>query len=559
MPTDALTLHALSSELNTCLTGARIDKIYQPESDEITLLIRTKDENKTLVLSANPTLPRIHFTKTKKENPVNAPAFCMLLRKYLTSARIILVELFNCDRIIRFTISSKSEMMDDMTLYLYFELMGRYSNLILTNQDDKILDVLRRVPLDMSHTRRLLPTFTYLPPVQEKISVFDREKTAHALQYSDNSEDGILSVLSGISRETTRELIYRANLADDFTTAFLDAVESFKNPKSPCVSVNKNGSAQDFFVEEYHSLVLPFRPADSLNDAIDKCYSDRDHDNRIKSKSKHLNQIVKNAITRIEKKLGVNLEKLKDCEKADEYRVKGELITANIYRIQKGAEGVILQNYYDDNKDIKITLDSTKTPSQNAQNYYRKYVKLKRTKESVVVMIEENRETLEYLKGIQYDLSQASKESDLKDIEETVISAGIITKKASNKKPVTKPSLPIKYLYEGVEILVGRNNLQNDRLTFKDSSKSDTWLHVKDYHGSHVIIKSPLVDQKLLLFACELAAFYSEVKSSTKIAVDYTRVKNVHRSPAKKPGLVIYTDFSTVLVDPNEHKDFIVK
>lgn len=559
MPSDALTLHALASELNACLLGARIDKIYQPESDEITLLLRTKEENKTLVLSANPSLPRIHFTKAKKDNPVNAPAFCMLLRKYLSGARIVFVELFNRDRIIRFSVSSKSEMMDDMTLYLYFELMGRYSNLILTNEDNKILDVLRRVPLDMSHTRRLLPTFSYAPPAQEKTSIFDTPALIHALEYSDKTEESILSLVSGISRETTSELVYRANNSPDFVKTFCDTVERFKSPSAPCVSLTKDGIASDFFPEKYNSIPTIFADTSSLNEAIDRCFSEKDHANRIKSKSKHLTQLVKNAISRAEKKLGVNTQKLGDCEKAEEFRIKGELITSNIYRIQKGSTGVILQNYYDDNKDIKITLDSTKTPSQNAQAYYKKYVKLKRTKETVSEMIEENKNTLTYLKSISYDLSTADSENDLKDIEQVLIDAGIINPKTNSKKSRQKPSLPIKYRYLDTEILVGRNNLQNDDLTFKIASKSDTWLHVKNYHGSHVLIRSHNPSDEVLLFACEVASYHSEAKTADKVDVDYTRIKYVHRSPLKKPGLVVYTDFSTIVVKPNEHKDFIVK
>ncbi|MBQ2714405.1 MAG: NFACT family protein [Clostridia bacterium] len=557
MPTDAITLCALARELNDCLAGGRIDKVYQPESDEITLLIRAKDENRTLVLSANPSLPRLHFTKTKKENPQNAPAFCMLLRKYLTSARILSVDLFNNDRIIRFTLTSKSEMMDDMTLRLYFELMGRYSNVILTLENDKILDVLRRVPLDMSHTRRLLPSFTYEPPKNDKISIFDKTALSHVLEYVDKTEEEILNKVSGISRESARELIFRASASNNFSQTFIQEVEKLSSPLNPCFSLDKNGSAQDFFSDPYLSSNKAFQKTESLNEAVDRCFADKDLSNRIKSKAKHLTQSVKSAVQRVEKKLGVNLQKLQDCERAEEYRIKGELITANIYRIQKGSEGVVLQNYYDENKDIKVSLDPTKTPSQNAQNYYKKYVKLKRTKETVVKMIEENREILDYLKCVSYDVESATRESDLKDIEETLVDAGIITKKVKGKKVVEKPSLPIKYLYKDTEILVGRNNLQNDRLTFKTALKSDTWLHVKNYHGSHVIVKGAELSPDVLQFSAELAAFYSEAKTADKVEVDYTKIKNVHRSPQKRLGLVLYTDFSSVVVKPNEHKEYI--
>lgn len=559
MPTDALTIYALARELNDKLSGARIDKIYQPEGDEITFLVRTNNENKTLVISANPAIPRIHFTGLKKDNPLNAPAFCMLLRKYLTSARILSVELFNHDRIIKFTISSKSEMMDDMTLYLYFELMGRYSNLIITNSDNKILDVLRRVPLDMSHTRRLLPSFTYAPPTQEKVSIFNQNELRHAIEFCDRSEDSVLSAVSGISRETARELIYRANLSgnSDFADSFIQETSNLLSTVKPCVSLNKNGVAQDFFVDKYLSQNCEFRDEKTLSDAIDNCYAEKDFEARLKTKSKHLTQVVKNAISRTEKKLGVNLDKLSDCEKAEEYRIKGELITANLYRIPKNSEGVILQNYYDDNKDIKIALDSTKTPSQNAQNYFRRYVKLKRTKETVLSMIEENKELLSYLKGISYFILSATAESDLKDIEENLVETGLIIRKQKDKKGQNKPSAPLKYVFEDTEIFVGRNNLQNEQLTFKSALKSDTWLHVKNYHGSHVIVRSGKeLSPELLLFSAELAAFYSEAKSADKVEVDYTKIKNVRHSPAKRLGLVIYTDFSSIIVKPNEHKNY---
>ena len=558
MPTDAITLHALARELNEDLCGARIDKIYQPEADEITLLLRVKDENKTLVVSANPSLPRIHFTSAKKENPLNAPAFCMLLRKYLTSARVLSVELFNNDRIIKFTLSSKSEMMDDMTLYLYFELMGRYTNLILTDDKDKILDVLRRVPLDMSHTRRLLPSFTYAPPTQDKVSVFDKTALLHAIEYTDHTEDSILSCISGLSRETARELVYRANKMEDFCTAFVDEVQNLLSSNAPCVSLSSSNTAQDFFVSKYLSLNREFSPCNSLNEAIDKCYSDKDREARLRSKSKHLLQTVKSAITRTEKKLGVNLDKLKDCEKAEEYRIKGELITANLYRIQKGSEGVILENYYDNNKEIKISLDSTKSPSQNAQNYFRRYVKLKRTKDTVIGMVEENRELLSYLKSVLYDLNSATRESDLKDVEETLIDSGIIQKKQKGSKTKSKPSAPLKYVFQDTEIYVGRNNLQNDLLTFKSALKSDTWLHVKNYHGSHVIVRSGReLSSEILQFCAELAGYYSEAKDADKVEIDYTKIKNVHRHPAKRMGLVTYTDFSSIVIKPCAHENYL--
>lgn len=561
MPSDVITLACLANELDKTLKGARIDKIYQPEEDEITMSVYTASGNKTLVISASPNLPRLHFTSQKKENPINAPAFCMLLRKHLTSSRIDSVELFGMDRNIRFTIKGKNEMADDTTLHLYVELMGRYSNVILTNESNKILDVLRRVPLDMSHTRKLLPTTTYSPACQEKISVLDTPNAIRALENTNRDFQEIMRVLSGFSKETLSELLFLTENSSDFAKDFINIVQEFIHNPNPCVALTPDGNATDFFCKPYLSINKPFSSFNSLSDAIDLCVTEKDTQSRIKAKSKRFLSLIKNAINRTEKKLGANLDKLKDCEKADELRIKGEILTAYLYQVQKGVSTVSLPNFYDENcSNIDISLDATKSPSQNAQNYFRRYTKLKRTKDTVIKMVAENRETLNYLQSILYDVENCKIESDLKDIEQNLLSTGLITKQKNTKIKNPKPGKPTKYVFEGIEIFVGRNNVQNEALTFDSALKTDTWFHVKDYHGSHVIVRSGKeLSENVIQFAGELASFYSSAKNSDKVDVDYTKIKNVKRSPQKRAGLVTYTDYSTVCVKPNEHKNYITE
>lgn len=560
MPSDVITLNALANELNVALKGARIDKIYQPEEDEITFSVYTQSGNKLLVFSASPNLPRLHFTKAKKENPLNAPSFCMLLRKHLVSARIESVELYAMDRNIRFVIHGKNEMSDDTVFHLYMEIMGRYSNLILTDKTDKILDVLRRVPLDQSHTRKLLPSLRYTSAEQNKVSILDKQNVINVLAETGPNPDEILRKCSGLSKETLLELLTLTENSNNFPQDFINEAYLMINEPEPCITVDKNGFPLDFYPRPFRSISSPFLTSKTLSDAIDSCVSEKDRLSRIKSKSKRFLNLVKNAITRTEKKLGANLDKLQDCEKAEDLKIKGEILTANLYRVPKGINSVTLPNFYDENNaNISIALDSTKSPSHNAQNYFRRYTKLKRTKDTVIQMVSENRETLNYLKSLLYDITSCERESDLKDIEENLIACGLIQRCMNTKQKSQKVGKPTKYIFENVEIFVGRNNIQNDALTFS-ASKSDTWLHVKNYHGSHVVVRSGKdLSSDILLFAAELAAYYSEARNSDKIDVDYTKIKNVRRSPSKKTGLVIYTDFSTICVKPNEHKNYITE
>ena len=550
MPADVITLACLANELDKTLKGARIDKIYQPEDDEITMSVYTTSGNKTLVISASPNLPRIHFTSLKKENPINAPAFCMLLRKHLISSRVEKVEIFGMDRNIRITLSGKNEMADDTTFYLYVELMGRYSNVILANSDNKILDVLRRVPLDMSHTRKLLPTMIYSPATQDKISILDTQNATLALQNINKDFQEIMRVLSGFSKETLTELLFLTENSANFSEDFIKLVQDFIQNPTPCVTLNQDESANDYFCKPYHSISKPFKSYQSLSDAIDLCITEKDTQSRIKTKSKRFLSLVKNAISRNEKKLGANLDKLKDCEKADELKVKGEVLTAYLYQVQKGANVVSLPNFYDENcQNIVIELDPTKSPSQNAQNYFRRYTKLKRTKDTVIKMVAENRQTLEYLQSMLYDIENCKIESDLKDIEQNLIAIGLVSKSKNPKIKQPKAGKPTKYLFDGAEIFVGRNNVQNDALTFNSALKTDTWFHVKNYHGSHVVVRSSKeLSPAVIQFAGELASFFSTAKNSDKVDVDYTKIKYVKRSPLQRAGLVVYTDFSTVCV-----------
>lgn len=567
MGSDLFALSALARELNDNLQGARIDKIQQPESDELRFFVRSKGKNQCLVVSCNAGAPRIHLTTSKKVSPQFAPNLCMLLRKYLLSATISDVSIYNYDRIMRIRFDAKTEMRDEATFYLFVEIMNRYSNIVFTDENLVILDAVKHLPLDVERNHVVLRGVPYSPVSQKKISyltdcfsVFDDFKGGDLHRFVQDN-------ISGFSGATIEELLLRANINSNVGTfgatereRLFKTIKDFASvatntpeiPLCPCIINNK-----EVYPIEYRSLENSdksnVKTFENMSDAYDALITDCDKDIRNKARLKSLATIAKHLRQKVEKNIAIDLQKLAECEDMDKFRLWGELIVNYIYLVKKGDEKLVCVNYYD-NSQVEIPLDLRLTPSKNSTAYYAKYNKLKRTKEFVSKKLEKDKDLLEYVKSIEDEIANLPYESDTSAIEQELEALGGGKKKSSkNKVRKEKAEPPYVYFVDGFYIYRGKNNLQNDELTFKIASSNDVWLHLKNEHGSHTIIvtEGRTVPDKVLKIAGEITA-------STKQAsceVDYTERRNVKRKPDGHPGQVIYVNYKTMVSEPNPHKD----
>ena len=567
MGSDLFALNALAKELNSSLQGARIDKIQQPEVDELRFFMRSKGKNVCLVISCNAGAPRIHLTQSKKQSPMVAPNLCMLMRKYLLNASIEQIGIYNHDRIIYLKLNAKTEMRDDATFYLFVEIMNRYSNIVFTDENLVILDAVKHLPLDVERNHVVLRGVRYSPVTQKKISyltdcfgVFDDFSGGDLHKYIQDN-------ISGFSGATINEFLLRANLDTSVPSlsksdkeklyATIKEFASFDASSSifqPCVIGGK-----DVYPFIYRSLAdrdeSNVRKFNTMSEAYDALTTDCDKDIRNKARLKSLATIAKRLHQKAEKNIAIDLQRLKECEDMDTLKLYGELIVSNIYRIKKGDESVKCLNYYD-NTEVVIPLDARLTPSKNSTAYYTKYNKLKRAKEFVGKKLVEDRDLLEYVKSIEEEIASLPYESQTSAIEEELELLGG-TKKKSQKNKVRreKPEPPYVYVVDGFTIYRGKNNIQNDELTFKIASSSDIWMHLKNEHGAHTIIvtEGKEVPENVLKIAGEITA-------STKQAsheVDYTERRNVKRKPNGHPGQVIYVNYKTLVATPNEHKELL--
>lgn len=567
MGSDLFALSALARELNDNLQGARIDKIQQPESDELRFFVRSKGKNQCLVVSCNAGAPRIHLTTSKKVSPQVAPNLCMLLRKYLLSATISDVSIYNHDRIVRIRFDAKTEMRDEATFYLFVEIMNRYSNIVFTDENLVILDAVKHLPLDVERNHVVLRGVPYSPVLQKKISyltdcfsVFNDFKGGDLHRFIQDN-------ISGFSGATIEELLLRANINSNVGTfgaiereRLFKTIKDFASvatntpeiPLCPCIINDK-----EVYPIEYRSLEISdksnVKTFESMSDAYDALITDCDKDIRNKARLKSLATIAKHLRQKVEKNIAIDLQKLAECEDMDKYRLWGELIVNYIYLVKKGDEKLVCVNYYD-NSQVEIPLDLRLTPSKNSTAYYAKYNKLKRTKEFVSKKLEKDKDLLEYVKSIEDEIANLPYESDTSAIEQELEALGGGKKKSSKSKVrKEKAEPPYVYFVDGFYVYRGKNNIQNDELTFKVASSNDIWLHLKNEHGSHTIIvtEGRTVPEKVLKIAGEITA-------STKQApceVDYTERRNVKRKPDGHPGQVIYVNYKTMISEPNPHKN----
>lgn len=578
MPLDAACLTALVGELRPQLEGAKIDKIFQPGRDEIVLNLRTVSGNQKLLLTANPSHPRLQMTALNRENPSVPPMFCMLLRKHLTGARILSVTQPSMERLVDLELETLNELGDRVSRHLVLEAMGRRSNLILTDESGRITDCLRKVDSELSQLRPVLPGLFYrLPPQQEEKRdplQTDRETFLALLSQAPEESDvshWLLDTFSGFSPLICRELAYRAGGAVDLRLSCLDTEgkdrlsDAFALVKDALLPQNsqptalfQNGNPKDFSflpITQYEGY-LTSKPYDTFSALLDDFYATRETGERVRQKGQELIRSLTNARNRAARKIQLQTKELADAQNREQYRIAGDLITGNFYQMKKGDKSLTAINYYDPEcKELTVALDPLLTPQQNAAKYYRKYTKAKTADAILTQQLEQGKTELDYLESVLEALQRAEGESDLNEIRQELEEQGYIRAKKTGKKPLKRPKLrPMEFRSSaGLRISVGRNNTQNDQLTCKMAGKSDIWFHTQSIHGAHVILwtEGQTPDEESVLEAAILAAWFSQGKDSSKIPVDYTPAKFVKKPSGAKPGMVIYTTYRTLYVTPD--------
>ena len=563
MPLDAITLHALSEELKTA-EGARIDRVQQPEKDKILLALRTREGNRRLLISASASGARVHFTAESFENPAEPPMFCMLLRKHLIGARIRQIEQPDWERMLLIHLDTRDEMEAESEKTLAVELIGRSANVILVGADGRIIDCLRRMEYG-GEGRGVLPGLIYrLPPRQEKIhflacSEEELQKAICGMDDGGELDKVLLHTFSGLSPLVCRELAYRShNRIDLLEENALSLRETVAAGEYAPTLVSLDDTAKDFSflaINQYGAAGKNER-FDSFSELLDSFYARRDRAESRRRRSRELMKTVRTAHERTVRKLSVQKEELAQTENREEIRRQAELITANMYRINKGQHELICENYFEKTyPQIRIPLDPMKTPQQNAAALYKEFTRKKAAKEHLTMLISEGEKQCDYLAAVLDEIERAESERDLADIRRELKETGYLKKVKNAKADRAKPQAPIRFISsDGLEILVGRSNVQNDELSFKLARRTDLWLHVQKLHGSHVVLRTDGIEPPLRSIeeAATLAAYYSQGREAGKVPVDITQIRFVKKPAGSLPGAVLYTDYSTVFVAPDE-------
>ncbi|MCR8745306.1 Rqc2 family fibronectin-binding protein [Romboutsia lituseburensis] len=579
MALDGLVIHSIVNELHSKLLGGKIDKVYQPENDEVVLHIRNNKQNFKLVLSASASNPRVYIANDyKKENPINAPMFCMLFRKHIQGGNIVNISQVGFERIIKISVESFDELKEKTTKDIIVEIMGRHSNIILTHSlDNKIIDSAKRIPPSISRVRQLLPGLTYtLPPEQNKLSPLNdislQDFTNTLKDFQGNIFKSIYSKFLGISPIIAKEICFRAkvdektdtiNCSDEiFSLIYREFLNLFKDVKSnnytPCMFIDESiDRVIDFSCVNINLFsALSSVKDDSMSKILEDYYKTKDIKDRIHQRSSDLRKSISIKLDRLYNKLKKQNEELLESENADSYKVYGELITSYIYMIEKEMESIEVDNFYDpEYKSVKIKLNKNLTPSENAQKYFKKYTKMKTAKVEINNQIKISEEEIHYLENILLSIENCENLAELLDIREELGKVGYLKSQNKSKKETKLTTKPHEFISsDGFKIFVGKNNKQNDHLTLKVADNNDIWLHTKNIPGSHVIIKceGKEVSDETLFEGAMLAAYFSKSKMSAQVPVDYTKKKNIKKPNGAKPGMVIYETNNTIYVTPTE-------
>jgi predicted ribosome quality control (RQC) complex YloA/Tae2 family protein len=550
MALDGIYLHLLKNEIKQQVLGFRVDKIYQPSKEEILFTFRTFDGNVKLLLSAKADCPRIQITKQNIENPKKPPMLTMLLRKHLCGAKLIDIKQDGFERILTLVFDAKNDLGDPVTFNLVIEIMGRYSNIILVDSNGKIVECVKRIDGSKSSVREILPGLDYkLPPQQNKMNILTddiNEINSRISSLNVKKSKAVQEVLQGISPIVAREF--------DASMTLEKLKEHILNP-SPTVIIIDRPKDFTYFKPEQYGGLCEYKTFDTFSDLIDYFYYEQVRIDRIKQRSNDLFRHLTTLQERAVRKSLNRQRELDECKDKDRLRIYGDLINANLHRLEKGALFYDLEDFYNNNQPIRIPANPTLSPVQNAQKYYKEYRKKQVAEKKLYDFIDDANKEAEYLESVIDSLSRSETDSEITAIRSELYDAGFLNKRA-DKNNKSKKLPPKKYLSsEGFKIFVGRNNVQNDLLTLKTAKNYDLWLHVKDSPGSHVIVEAvkdkPFTD-KLIRQASMLAVVNSKVASSSNVPVDYTIVKNVHKPNGAKPGMVIYDDYNTEFVTPNE-------
>ena len=572
MALDGIFLHLLAEELKEILIGAKVDKIHQTQKTELVFTLRTRSGAYRLLMSASGNAPRLHLTTHSIENPANPPMLCMLMRKHLGGATLLDICQEGSDRILKMVFSCVNEIGDRVIRTLVIEIMAQYSNIILLDENSVIIDSVKRVDMTKSSVRQILPSLKYeLPPMQNKLDILTSEASEivdAVIRKDTRLSNAILSSVEGMSPVLCREIAFRTGGIDAVSSELTETQRAkltfeFEVLKStvagrtvaPTAVADADGKLLDFSfipITQYGSAAK-YTSYESLSEVLESFYYERERLARTKSKAEDLFKAVSNLIERLAKKISNQMTELEECKGREEKRIFAELINANLYRLSKGQVVYELENYYDENNIVKIPVKPEFSPAENAQRYYKEYRKLRTAEEKLTELIEQGRQDLEYLRTVLDELNRAETEREISEIRAELADGGFVKHKSNGKVKKNQPLPPLEFTApDGFRVYVGRNNVQNDRLSFRTASKNDIWFHIQKAPGSHVILetdgKTPT--EAAMEFAAKTAAYYSSGREAGAVEVDYTQVRNLKKPAGAKPGFVIYHVYNSVLAKP---------
>ncbi|MGL5378718.1 Rqc2 family fibronectin-binding protein [Clostridium sp.] len=573
MALDGIYLYSLLLDFKSSILGAKIDKINQPEKDEIIITVRKDRKNLKLLISASSKFPRIHLTEATKVNPIQAPLFTMVLRKYLIGGRITSVNQIDGDRILEIEVESTDELGFDSKYTLIIEIMGRHSNITLVRKrDNKVVESIKHITPDINSYRVVYPgtTFVY-PPKSKKLNPFDFSFNDFKNYIEENdlslNENFYSNIFTGISKPLSTHL-YNAtkdkNLStQDIYELMLKFVLTLPENISHKI-FSENGLVKDFYCLPLSNYSSSYEDISFQNphNLLDEFFSTKDKQERLNNRSIDLQRFINTNIERCLKKEQKLNNILLECNEKESFRIKGDLLTSYIYTINKGDKEAHLLNFYSENEEyLTIKLDENKTPSENIQFFYKKYNKLKKSEESALEQLEKNEEELTYLNSVLVNILNCDSYLEIEDIKKELIETGYLRFRKINKSnKKEKTSKPLHFVSsEGIDIYVGKNNIQNEYLSLKFANKNYMWFHTKNIPGSHVIVCTDSIKDTTFEEAATIAAFYSKAKNSTKVPVDYTKVKNLKKPSGAKPGMVIYHTNYSMYAEPQEFKSFKIE
>ncbi|MBO5478980.1 MAG: NFACT family protein [Clostridia bacterium] len=572
MAFDGVVTNKVVQELSSCLIGGKIGKVHQPNKNELLFDVYANGKHYNLLINIDASNCRMHLTNFSKPNPLNPTNFCMLLRKHLIGMKIKAFQTYDLERIVRIVLEGFDELNDFITKELVIELMGKHSNVILLNSSNKIIDCMRHLDISSNSTRDILPAREYVFPTTEKLSFlelncFEDFFSIVSSEFGKQEIDSnISSHFTGISKLLISYLLQAHNIQNtsiaeaDYRFIYEELKKLIHSSTLEC-TLFSNTDKKDYVIINSNNESSPLQ----INSFLDEFYHSKETSDEFITYRNSVLKLILNELKKYNKRLDNMNQKLEECNKKDLYRIYGELITANLYKINpnENLDHIILNNYYENNKEISIPLDISLSPSMNAKKYFKKYNKLKNAYAIVSLQKRDTKNEIDYIESVIYELENAKSVSDIDSIytefSESFLGRNLsnsnkASKKKASKKKKEEPFSPLTFTIDGYTVLVGKNNKQNDFLTLKYAHSNDIWFHTKDIHGSHVVLKTngEEIPQETINKCASLCAFYSKAKNSSNVAVDYTFIRYVKKPANSKPGMVIYTNFHTVNVQPNQ-------